>query len=412
MSAYNFVNSLMFLSCNQSKTSLPDIVADLHQNFAVDISKEALHKRFSPQAVGLLKEMIKEKLSRKPPISMAQELKAHFPCIMIKDSCKYMLPGTYDGAYPGFGNFSKTKGIMNLQFEYDLINGGWESFEMTKATRNDRTDSKEGIGSITKDNLYIRDLGYVTPFYLRAVIEEKAYFLNRAPSQANIYTQKKELIDWGKIHRKFNKTGTNILEEDVLIYQKELLSCRMIVEAVNDDEYKKRLEQAKNSAKSRGLGVSDQHKVKCRYNIFITNISKDILSADKIRKAYYLRWQIELVFKTWKSFFEIDKIKNVKKDRMECQLLAKFLWILLNWHLFQSCNRYVRERDQEKGVSVLKFFKRCLSFTNTLRLVVLQRLDIDIWLKNVFLPLIENTACEPPKKKKTHYQVITDAFSH
>ncbi|MDQ3393538.1 MAG: hypothetical protein M3512_05430 [Bacteroidota bacterium] len=31
---------------------------------------------------------------------MAQELKAHFPYIMIKDSCKYMLPSTYEGAYP------------------------------------------------------------------------------------------------------------------------------------------------------------------------------------------------------------------------------------------------------------------------------------------------------------------------
>jgi hypothetical protein len=342
---------------------------------------------------------------------MAQELKAHFPYIMIKDSCKYMLPSTYEGAYPGFGNFSKTKGIMNLQFEYDLISGGWESFEMTKATRNDQTDSKEGIGGISKDNLYIRDLGYITPIYLKAVIEGKAYFLNRAPSQANVYTQKKKLIDWGKIHRKFNKTGADILEEDVLIYQKELLPCRMIVEAVNEDEYKKRLEQAKKSAKSRGVGISNQHKIKCRYNIFITNVDKDVLSAGKIRKAYYLRWQIELVFKTWKSFFEIDKIKNVKKDRMECQLLAKFLWILLNWHLFQACNSYVREKDPEKGVSVIKFFKRCLSFTGTLRLVVLQRLDIQAWLKNIFLPLIENTKCEPPKKKKTHYQVIIDAFS-
>jgi len=411
LSACNFVNSLMFLSCNQSKTSLPDIVADISQNFAVDISKEALHKRFSPQAVALLKEMIKTKLSQKFKQPMAQEFKAHFPCIMIKDSCKYVLPSSYEGSYPGFGNFSKTNGIMNLQFEYDLINGGWESFELTKATRNDQTDSKEGIGGIAKGNLYIRDLGYVTPTYLRAVIEGKAYFLNRAPSQANIYTQKKELIDWGKIHKKFNKTGANILEEDVLIYQKELLSCRMIVEAVSDDEYKKRLEKAKKAAKSMGVGVSNQHKVKCRYNIFITNIDKEILSAEKIRKAYYLRWQIELVFKTWKSFFEIDKIKNVKKDRMECQLLAKLLWILLNWHLFQTCNRYVREKDPKKGVSVLKFFKRCLSFTGTLRLVVLQRLDIDTWLKDIFLPLIENTECEPPKMKKTHYQVIADAFS-
>jgi hypothetical protein len=94
---------------------------------------------------------------------------------------------------------------------------------------------------------------------------------------------------------------------------------------------------------------------------------------------------------------------------MECQLLAKLLWVLLNWQLFQSCNRYVQVDSPEKGVSPLKFFKRCISFSGSLRSVVLNRLSLVKWLTNVFLPLIENTLCEAPVGKVTHYQIL-DSF--
>ena len=96
---------------------------------------------------------------------------------------------------------------------------------------------------------------------------------------------------------------------------------------------------------------------------------------------------------------------------MECQLLAKLLWVLLNWQLFQSCNRYVQTGSPEKGVSPLKFFKRCISFSGSLRLVVLNRLSIVKWLANVFLPLIENTLCEAPTGKQTHYQILNSFLS-
>jgi hypothetical protein len=312
----------------------------------------------------------------------------------------------YNGDYAGFSNFSETNGLMNLQYEYDLVSGNWVSLEITNIKRNDQQDSKLTLDSISTEELYIRDLGYVTPTYLKAVIQKKASFLNRISPQINIYTLKKKVINWQDIARKFDKTRAPALDIDVLIYQRELIKCRLVIEPVKEDEYRKRLKHAEQSAKSHGVGLSKEHKLRCRYNAFITNVEMVILPLGKIRKTYYLRWQIELVFKTWKSFFEINKVKKVKKERMECQLLARLLWVLLNWRLFQSCNHYVREQSSEKGVSVLKFFKRCLSFSTTLRWVVLNKITITKWLEQIFLPLIENTACEAPAGKSTHYQII------
>jgi hypothetical protein len=407
LSASQFVNSLMFSCGTQATTSLPDITADLDQQFSVKISKEGLHKKFSASGTNFLKELIKAHLSKQFSLQRDSELQKHFSAINIKDSSKFSLPSIYNGDYPGFGNFHQGQGMMNIQYEYDLASGNWKTLELTTINRNDQQDSKQTIESICARELHIRDLGYVTPTYLKAVIDKNAYFLNRLPAQATIYTLNKKTISWGCIERKFKQLGGAALDMDVLIYQKDLIGCRLVIERVTDDVYRDRIGQAKRSAKKHGVGLSRKHRARCRYNTFITNVDRQILPLEKIRKVYYLRWQIELAFKTWKSFFEISKLKKVKKERLECQLLAKLLWILLNWRLFQSCNHYVQHKTPEKGVSVLKFFKRCISFSSTLRLVVLNRLPLQIWLNQIFLPLIDNTACEAPAGKTTHYQVIS-----
>ncbi len=261
---------------------------------------------------------------------------------------------------------------------------------------------------LSKGGLYIRDLGYITPTYLKAIVTQEAYFLNRLPAQINIYTLEKELLDWKNINRKFNKTRAESLDKDVLIYKKDLLPCRMVIERVNDEEYRKRLKKAKNSVKSHGVGLSETHKIRCRYNTFITNVGKDTIPAKKIRTTYFLRWQIEQVFKTWKSFFEINKVKKVKKERIECQLLAKLLWVILNWRLFNICNRHVQLESPEIGVNVLTFYKRFLNLSQTLRLVILKRLTLSSWLNKDFLPQIDNTACQAPWGKTTHYQIVSE----
>jgi hypothetical protein len=333
-------------------------------------------------------------------------LKHHFTSINIKDSSKFSLPSTFNKNYPGFGNFSKTNGLMNLQYEYDLVSGNWKTLELTSAKRNDQQDSKQTIDFISKGGLYIRDLGYVTPTYLKAIIQREASFLNRMPPQINIYTLDKEPISWKSINRKFSKAGASALDMDVLIYEKDLIGCRLIIEPVTNVEYRKRLTHAHNSARRHGVGISKEHKTRCRYNSFITNVDRTILPVEEIRKTYYLRWQIELVFKTWKSFFEIHKVKKVKTERMECQLLAKLLWVLLNWRLFQSCNHQLHKQAPDKGVSLLKFFKRCICFSQSLRLVILHRLNLSKWLTEIFLPIIDNTLCEAPSEKLTHYQIL------
>lgn len=401
-----FVNTLLFNENDQVNISLPDLTSDLHQVYGIDVSKEALHKKFTPEAVNFLKGLVEELFSGQLQQLIDVELPLHFPQIKIKDSTKFSLPDSYGNDYKGYGNFSKKNGLLSVQYEYDLVSSTWLSIEITKGLRNDQQDSKESTSAITKGDLHIRDLGYITPTYLSAVVDKGAFFLNRLPPKAGVFTKAMNPLDWKKTDASFRKKSLVSMELNVMIYEKNKIPCRLIMERVSDAEYERRLKKARISAKSRNVNISDLYKIKLRYNTFITNVCCAILPVTEVRKTYYLRWQIELVFKTWKSFFHIDKIKKVKKERLECQLIAKLLWILINWTLFRTCNKHARKIDQKQGVSVLIFFKRSIQFRATFRLVLLKKLSINKWLEEMYLPLIADCACEAPKNKQSHYETL------
>jgi hypothetical protein len=296
---------------------------------------------------------------------------------------------------------------MSLQYEFDLVSGNWLSLKITPGLRNDQRDSKETLKDITPGDLYIRDLGYITPTYLSAIVKENAFFLNRLPAMASVFTGSSKPLDWKRIHRQICRLKGGILDLQVEVYEKDKIPCRLLIEPVDCIEYKKRLQKAEATAKSKGIGISELHKIKLRYNSFITNVSEDILPVSIVRKTYYLRWQIELVFKIWKSYFRINMVKKVKRERLECQLLARLLWILINWRLFKILNNHVRSRNPQEGVSMLVFFKRSLKFASTLRLVLLKKFSIKKWVTEILIPLIEDCLCEAPSKKKTYYDSIS-----
>ena len=62
--------------------------------------------------------------------------------------------------------------------------------------------------------------------------------------------------------------------------------------------------------------------------IYLTNVPED-MPASEIHELYRLRWQIELLFKTWKSDLEVDKMKKVKIERWLCHFYLQSIVLLL-----------------------------------------------------------------------------------
>ena len=59
-----------------------------------------------------------------------------------------------------------------------------------------------------------------------------------------------------------------------------------------------------------------------QYALFLTNLPQTY-GIDTLFTLYRIRWQIELVFKTWKSILALHKIRSAKGERVLCEVYGK-----------------------------------------------------------------------------------------
>ena len=77
-------------------------------------------------------------------------------------------------------------------------------------------------------------------------------------------------------------------------------------------------------------------------NVYITNTSLEEVPTNYVHSLYSLRWQIEILFKTRKSFFEIDECKNIKFKIKKEQNIEKYQKLItqIRENFKINCGRY------------------------------------------------------------------------
>jgi len=413
LTALMFLSSLVCADLSQCKSSLLNLKGEIQEQYHCTISREGLHKRFTQEAVDFLRATLTRLLWEASVQEMGTNItSSKFNRITIKDSTKFRLDKSLIDQYPGYKSFNKEYSLMNIQYEFDIKSGNWLCLELTRATRNDQLDSKETLENIEKGDLSIRDLGYVTMDYLKGVIKAEAYFLNRLHPSMKAYHIKNGVlqpVDWKKIDSLMRRNHLPHLALDVFLDKKKKIKVRMLIEAVPENIAEKRIKDATIAGKRKdGYTPTKEYKIKSHYNIFITNAHEDIMPLAEASMFYRLRWQIELIFKTWKSLASIDKVKKIKKERFECQLYARLIWILLNWKIYQAIDYCIKKLAPKEGCSVQKFFNMVNKQSFSLRNILGKLRNIKRWFKEVLIPLIPDLMIERKFNKPTHKQILNE----
>ena len=376
----------MFSGQHCEQTSLEDLVNDFNEQYSTSISKQGLHERFNEKAVAfmtsLLEAQLGDQLSMKCTLAPSR-CREYFKRVRIKDSTRFALPSSYDQVYKGHGGLGSSAQI-SIQYEYDLLNGETLDLALTGACRNDQQDSKETLHQIEEGDLLIRDLAYTSQSYLKYITENGAYYLNRLNTTWVVCNEEGTPIDFSKMIKKLNKHNLPALELKGLIrIGKEQLNTRLVASRVPRDVYEKRIRQAEKAAKSKGYQVSDQYKVKAWLNLFVTNVPCEWLNTYQVQKTYGLRWQIELIFKIWKSQARINTFKPMKLHRFQGQLIARLIWLLIHWKALRIIQQWMCWNQIYVKCSAWKFFKVAFRLSTLLRKAIFSHQDVLIWFEKL-----------------------------
>ena len=398
----HFVEMLMFANLNAIPVSLNDLSAYLLEEHQIAVSKQGVDNRFNVNAVDFLKGLLSAIMKENLQIDIPEKAAHGFKSMRIKDSTKWNLLDNCSKKYKGHGGYrAKSSAMISVQYEYDLLNGDIIDLSLNPGTRNDLQDSKQVRDNIEENDLLIRDLGYISMGYLENVVDKKAYFLNKMPPQLGVYKQedqsKKE--DFVQIAKLMKNKNLPYLDREVLVGYRKYLKCRMVVIRVPDNIYKQKLSEAKKKAKQRGHGVSDEYKARAMFNVYLTNVAQTKVPPEIVAELYRVRWQIELIFKVWKSLVNVNRLSQMKQERFECQLLGKLIWLMVNWKVFSVINGWMHQNNKENRCSVWKFFKQVRRKTEILRDVIWNGVDIEKWLMPLFIKAESHLKLEKRKGK-------------
>ena len=135
-----------------------------------------------------------------------------------------------------------------------------------------------------------------------------------------------------------------------------------------------------------------------------------IWQTETVIKVYPLRWQIEIIFKSWKSYLHLASIQTKKEDTTLCYLYGRMLLIVLNYALCPQMRATLWLRKRRE-LSVLKLVRNFHAFA-------------DSWMQAIFRSEIElyhflTHACataerfvgKASRKRRTTAQILRESLS-
>ena len=384
--------------------ALTYLVAGLRKHFNIYVSAQGLSKRInSASSVKFLKKILQKLLAVQLKLGLKNsfsELFEMFNGIYLQDSTQISLNEALSEDFRGQGGGGSTS-ALKLDFIYDIANLLVYGIKTTDATINDQTHAKEVLRYIKSGCLIIRDLGYFTISVLKKIQESNAYFLSRLSISTNVYLtpEDEEPIDVPQFLKLYEERKDS-LNFKIYLGKIERFETRLVAEKVPAHVSKQRSAKFK---KDRKKEPSSNYVEWCGFSIFITNIPETMFSGKMIIALYKIRWQIELLFKNFKSNIEINILKGTNKNRIESLLYGKLITIAVMF-VIQNYAVNIAKGKEISGDKVLKLLKS----DNQLRQAIIQN---DLSMLLIVLECDIALAYKQKRTRKTSYECIEEVLS-
>lgn len=221
-----------------------------------------------------------------------------------------------------------TKGAVkqawHLHYCVDLFSLNSSQFKITEESTGETL--KNFI--IQEKDLIIADRAYATITGIEYCLENGGDFIFRIKNKPfNLYNENKEkilLTDWLST-LKDNASEITVYFKDS---KKNFRPLRICAIPKTEEEIRAEEIKLKKKESRKQIKISDDTKFSHRY-MFVATSLPETFTAEQILNLYRLRWQVELVFKRYKSILGLGSIPTKTKESTEAWLNGKMLVALL-----------------------------------------------------------------------------------
>jgi hypothetical protein len=293
-----------------------------------NVSPQAIDQRHSPKLVKFFEELFRS--TTKVVIGSAKALAPileRFTRVTILDSTTTTLPDSMEGEFRGCGgSYNGGKAALKLQTELDLRSGALTHLEIEAGRSPDSATSRQWAKH-PPGSLRITDLGYFNLAVFAEMMLACVYFLSRLQFGTWVMRPDGVVVD---ILSWLSEQPGRVVDQMVLLGKEQRLPCRLIAWRVPEEQANRRRQKLRKETMSkRGQEPSAERLAWCDWTILVTNVPADMLTPPEAIVLYRARWQVELLFKRWKSQGLVAKLSGSTEVRQMVRVWARLLVVLV-----------------------------------------------------------------------------------
>ena len=313
-----------------------DFVATAAQ-LGVTVTPEAVEKRFDDRLVTLLREGLEHVMGHALAAAPAAvPLLEKFAAVEVGDSTTVSLPDEYEAEFPGCGGKAGGgKAAVKIQVTWEMRTGSLKQLALEPGRSSDGK-SAAPEDPVAPGSLTVRDLGYFCLKRFRSIGAQGAYWVSRWQQGTTVFGGDGTPLDLPEFLR--SRPAGAPVDAPILLGSEERLPCRLIALRVPPEVANRRRQAAYEKARKHGRTPTQEHLDWCDWTVFVTNCPAELLTWKEVVVLYRARWQIELMFKLWKSHNQLAAYREgwSAVERM-AMFWAKLVGVVLqHWLLLTS----------------------------------------------------------------------------
>jgi len=320
LSGASFVQTLVFGWMAKGDSTMEEL-SQSAANVGVQVSRQGLDERFSEAAANFLKQMVAESVKcvlRGNSVSSA--VLERFNGVYVEDSTVVELPASLQSVWAGCN-----RSALKVSVRWELQQGGLEQVQLQHGREHDQQALLHYLPT-PACALQLRDLGYFDLEALKAQADNGSYWVMRYKVGTHLFTPEAQPIDL--LHR-LAQSQTQAVDWPILLGAEARLVCRLVAQAVSPETLQQRRKELKDWQHKHQQQASPTKWALLGWDMYLTNAPLDLLSTSEVFEVAHVRWQIELLFKLWKSEGLLDVWRTDNPWRILCEVYAKLIAVII-----------------------------------------------------------------------------------
>jgi len=288
----------------------------------ITISKQAIFKKMNELWLKLVKMLLQKVMSKQSMKNVKLPLFSHFNHVWLQDSTSINLPAVMVAKFKGNISRGKQKAVAKINVIMDVLTGACPVMDLMALSVNEQGLSESILSIAKKGDLVIRDLGYFVLPAFKKMIEADIELISRLKYNVNLYDVKSgEKLEFAQLIK-----GKKFIDIKAKCGAKEQVEMRLVAIKIPPEQAAERRRKAKKDRDKR-LNHSEEYYALLDYVIFITTVDKEIWNYKQVAEAYGVRWNIEILFKSWKSGFKIEDM--IPEDKEHAIRVESYIYMML-----------------------------------------------------------------------------------